>query len=244
MAARGVLIIGEPRPLDRALAAGLRQSGVEVRLAKSGREGLEVALEMLPEVVLVIPQATHEKTFEICRGIAANLTGQTSPAIVVLPDPFDQNEHPPGHSSIDAELARSLAIEMLAQCMRILIESTRPANQPQPTYDCHGITLDANRQIVEVEGVAIALTPSEFRLLQALMASPGFVLTRQQLTSGDPSSAPAGQTNDESHSARTRKIDVHVKSIRTKLGEKGDLIETVRGIGYRMKEPGSGVSDY
>ncbi|MEX0794527.1 MAG: response regulator transcription factor [Pirellulaceae bacterium] len=235
MKKRGVLLIGEPRAIDQSLADGLRQAGLEVRLATNGREALELALEMQPEVVLLASQVPPSETFDLGRSIARNLPDELTPAILVLPDADLEGPLSTGVSE-DTQLARSLAIDMLAQSVRTLAECARGPERADSRIECHGILLDAQRQEVTVDGALIPLTPTEFRMLKALMSRPGFVLTREELGGTPEPKPPPKPTGEETAAARTRKIDVHVKSIRTKLDEKGEVIETVRGVGYRMKD--------
>lgn len=235
MTKRGVLFIGGPRLIDQTLAERLRQAGLEVRLAATGREGLELALEMRPEVVLLGSRVPQAESFDLGRTIARNLPDELTPAILVLPDIGTVDSGSTGDSE-DTRLARSLAIDMLCQSVRTLAECAKRPMQGQSRIECHGILLDAQRQEVTVGGTLIPLTPTEFRVLRALMSRPGFVLTREEL-GGLPESPPSPKpTGEESTAARTRKIDVHVKSIRTKLGKKGCVVETVRGVGYRVKD--------
>jgi len=235
MTKRGVLFIGDPRTLDQTLAESLRQAGLEVRLATTGREGLELALEIRPEVVLLGSRVPQGETFDLGRSIARNLPEELMPAILILPDSGIEGSDSTGDSE-DTRLARSLAIDMLAQSVRTLAECAKRPERDASLIQCHGILLDSQRQEVTVNGTLIPLTPTEFRMLRALMSRPGFVLTREELGGTPESQQPPRPTGEENSAARTRKIDVHVKSIRTKLGEKGEVIETVRGVGYRMKD--------
>jgi len=91
-----------------------------------------------------------------------------------------------------------------------------------------GITIDPGRHMVTVDGKAIDFTPTEFRLLRALATRPGWVFERQELLN---------QVVGPDTVVIDRSIDVHVNSIRKKLGKHRDLIQTVRGVGYRFAEP-------
>ena len=90
-----------------------------------------------------------------------------------------------------------------------------------------GIVIDRVRHQVSVHGQEITLTPTEFRLLEALMRRLGRAFSRHELMD-------AGMGEDAVVLERT--IDVHIKSLRKKIGDRSSLIETVRGIGYRMRE--------
>ena len=93
----------------------------------------------------------------------------------------------------------------------------------------HGVAIDPVRHRVTVDGSAIQLTGSEFRLLEGLLRSPGRVFSRAELID---------VALGEDTLVLERTIDVHIRSLRKKMGEHGGLIETVRGFGYRFRDPG------
>ena len=90
----------------------------------------------------------------------------------------------------------------------------------------HGVEIDRTNHVTKVEGEEIGLTLTEFRLLWTLMRQPGRTFSRLELLD-DSRGADAN--------ALERTIDVHIRGLRKKLGSRGDLVETVRGIGYRFK---------
>ena len=91
----------------------------------------------------------------------------------------------------------------------------------------HGVTINQSAHKTSVNGVEVALTATEFRLLGNLMRHAGQVLTREQLLNSVWGYQFAGY-------ART--VDTHVRRLRSKLGNTADMVETVRGVGYRLKE--------
>jgi two-component system phosphate regulon response regulator PhoB len=90
-----------------------------------------------------------------------------------------------------------------------------------------GVRIDRLRHQAYVDGRELELTPTEYRLLECMLRQPGRAFSRAQLMD-----AAIG----EGAIVLERTIDVHVKTLRRKLGSKGDLIETVRGVGYRFRE--------
>lgn len=92
-------------------------------------------------------------------------------------------------------------------------------------YSVGGLNVDPARHIVEYKGEDISLTLKEFEMLCYLMENMGFVLTRDQILN---------KIWGYSFDGESRTIDVHIRTLRQKLGEAGELIETVRGIGYKI----------
>ncbi len=101
------------------------------------------------------------------------------------------------------------------------------AGSPDAVLDLVGLRIDPGRHEVTASGKAVALTLTEFKLLHALSRRPGQVLTRNQLLD-------AARGTDVFVLDRT--VDVHLSSLRRKLGRLGDRIETIRGVGYRLEE--------
>jgi two-component system phosphate regulon response regulator PhoB len=89
------------------------------------------------------------------------------------------------------------------------------------------LVLDAGRRSVTAAGKPVDLTATEFEILRAMAARPGRVLSREELIE---------RARGEDSAVTDRAIDVHVSSLRRKLGKLGEMVETVRGVGYRMKE--------
>src|SRR5207237_3724982 len=100
--------------------------------------------------------------------------------------------------------------------------------EPGDVIEYQGVRIDRVRHQATVQGKAVDLTPTEFRLLECLLRQPGRAFTRHQLMD-----AAIG----EASVVLERTIDVHIKTLRRKLGNP-DLIETVRGVGYRFRETG------
>ncbi|PQO45531.1 hypothetical protein C5Y93_13885 [Blastopirellula marina] len=219
-----------------AVAENLRQTGCEVHLAQGTREGLQQAMEQIPDVVVLSRALVEAEMLDLCRSLLRNLGDETAPAILIAPTGPDLTGL--DDASHDSRLAESLALDLLAQCVKTLTFRARHATDGQSVLECHGIRLDPRLALVEMDGQRLDLTPTEFRLLQALLARPGHVLSRDQLE--DAARLPHKERETDPNSAesvsRTRRIDVHVKSIRSKLDQKGILIETVRGVGYRFRE--------
>lgn len=117
-------------------------------------------------------------------------------------------------------------MELLARIKRLL-ERTQSGSGEDSLYQIGELSLDRRKRRVRVRQDAVKLTLKEFELLNYLMKNKGIVLTREQLLNAVWGYDFAGES---------RTLDVHIRSLRGKLGDCGELVETVRGIGYRMGE--------
>lgn len=115
---------------------------------------------------------------------------------------------------------------MMEMVSRVNAVLRRTAPRQEKVISCGGITLDESKHTVGVNGSPVSLTLKEFEILKLLMDNPGQVFTRETLLSDIWGIDFTGET---------RTVDVHIGTLRTKLAEAGDMIETVRGVGYKME---------
>lgn len=118
---------------------------------------------------------------------------------------------------------------MMEMVSRIRAVLRRTGHRAEPTVLRQGgILLDEARHAVEVDGVPVTLTLKEYDLLRLFMENPGLVFTRDRLLSAVWGADYYGET---------RTVDVHIGTLRTKLGPAGDILQTVRGVGYKLEAP-------
>ena len=115
-------------------------------------------------------------------------------------------------------------MEMISR-VRAVLRRARP-ERSRSALSLGGVTIDPESRRVTANGQEVALTLKEFELLYTLMSSPGVVFTRDRLLS---------EIWGTDYDGETRTVDVHVRTLRQKLGEAGSVICTVRGVGYRTE---------
>lgn len=118
-------------------------------------------------------------------------------------------------------------MELISRIKAVLRRTEKNAMKIEDKIVLNGLTIDVKKHEVTVEGEPVSLTLKEFELLRRMMKNLGIVLTRDQLLEDI-----WGYDFD----GETRTVDVHVRTLRQKLGKAGELIETVRGVGYKMRE--------
>jgi len=126
----------------------------------------------------------------------------------------------------DDYVTKPFSVKVLLQRIKALQRRIEGGAEAGHRIEHAGISVDRVRHRALVRGKEIELTPTEFRLLECLLRQPGRAFTRHQLMDGAISDGAI---------VLERTIDVHIKALRRKLGD-ADLIQTVRGIGYRLKE--------
>src|SRR5438093_5122211 len=222
-----ILIIEDERALTDVLAYNLQREGYETTVANDGKEGLRKAQTLLPDLVLLDLMLPNANGLEICRELRAGERTRHIP-IVMLTAKAEETDQVVGFSmGADDYVTKPFSVKVLLQRIKALQRRVEASAEPAETIEHLGVRIDRVRHKASVRGKELELTPTEFRLLECLLRQPGRAFTRPQLMD---------VAIGEGAVVLERTIDVHVKTLRRKLGSEGDYIETVRGIGYRFKE--------
>lgn len=223
-----VLIVEDDRSLVEVLQFNLTREGYNVTTAFDGQDGLNQARLKLPDVILLDVMLPVVDGLEVCKKLRASQ--ETRDAIVVmLTAKSEETDQLIGFSvGADDYVCKPFSIKVLLERVKALVRrKERETQLGSDVVSCNGITIDRIKHRVSIDGNAIDLTPSEFRLLDTLIRQPGRAFDRSELI-------------DAALGADTlvleRTIDVHVRALRKKLGRAADAIQTVRGVGYRFKE--------
>jgi two-component system phosphate regulon response regulator PhoB len=229
MPAPRILVIEDERALTDVLAYNLHREGYEVAVAHDGRDGLRKAQTILPDLVILDLMLPVMDGLEVCRELRAGERTRAVP-VLVLTAKAEETDQVVGFSlGADDYVTKPFSVKVLVQRVKALlrrVEGPPEAAEAGETVEHSGVRVDRTRHKVSVEGQEVSLTRTEFRLLECLVRQPGRVFTRPQLMDAAMSDGTV---------VLERTIDVHVKSLRRKLG-KPDLIETVRGVGYRFRD--------
>jgi two-component system phosphate regulon response regulator PhoB len=219
-----ILIVEDEPSLVEVLSYNLQREGYEVAVAKEGREGLRKAQTHLPDLVILDLMLPGLSGLDICRELRAS-PRTAGVSILMLTAKGEESDQIVGFAvGADDYVTKPFSVKVLLQRIKVLL---RRATNPEPQGDVlesSGIRLDKRAHQVTVKTQPVSLTPTEFRLLETLMKQPGRAFTRHDLMDAAVGDAIVLE----------RTIDVHIKSLRRKLAESGDRIETVRGVGYRF----------
>jgi two-component system phosphate regulon response regulator PhoB len=222
-----ILVIEDERDLQQVLAYNLRQAGHQVRAAMTAQEGLRLAREERPDLILLDLMLPDLPGTEVCKTIKKD--PQTKDVLVVMVTAKGEEiDRVVGFElGADDYVVKPFSVrELLLRIQAILRRSAGEAEAGQAvTFGRLRIDRDAHR--VWVSGEEVQLTALEFKLLTTLHDRKNRVQSRGALLS-DVWGIEADIT--------TRTVDTHVKRLREKLGPAGDYIETVRGVGYRFAD--------
>jgi DNA-binding response OmpR family regulator len=226
-----ILIVEDDRSLAEVLDYNLRQDGYQTLVANDGQEGLRQAKLRTPDLVVLDLMLPMVDGLEICRRLRADPVTRDI-LVLMLTAKSEETDEVVGFSvGTDDYVAKPFSVKVLLERIRALLRRREGNTANGSVLVSQGVLVDRERHRVTVEDKPLDLTPSEFGLLEALVRQPGRVFSRSELID-------AALGGDSLVLERT--IDVHIRSLRKKLGPHAVLVETVRGIGYRFRDP-SGV---
>jgi two-component system phosphate regulon response regulator PhoB len=221
-----ILIIEDERQLTEVLSYNLQREGYEITVAHDGQEGLRKAQTILPDLIILDLMLPVMSGLEVCRELRSGDRTKEIP-IVILTAKAEETDQVVGFSmGADDYVTKPFSVKVLLQRIKALQRRVEGASDPTDVVSYLDVRLDRVRHRAYVKERELNLTPTEFRLLECLLRQPGRAFSRHQLMD-----AAIG----EGAIVLERTIDVHIKTLRRKLGDM-DLIETVRGVGYRFRE--------
>lgn len=223
-----VLIVEDDQALSEVLLYNLQQAGYRVATAPEGQQALHLAETFRPDLILLDLMLPLVDGIEVCRRLRSR--PQTRDALILmLTAKADEADQLRGFSAgADDYVTKPFSVQVLQQRVAALLRRGRGTSQADETVECYDVLVDRVRFRATAGGEPLNLTRSEFRILDALIRQPGRVFTRAELID-------AALGSDSMVLERT--IDVHIRSLRAKLGPYATRIETVRGVGYRFAEP-------
>lgn len=203
----------------------LKQAGYEAEGFEEPAAFREAVERALPDAVLLDVMLPGEDGLSLLRFLRQGARTRRVPVILVTARSAEMDKVRGLDDGADDYLTKPFGVMELLARVRALLRRT--GAQPTDTLSMGSITLDRSTHRVTVEGAEVALTHMEFELLAFLMAHAGKVLTREVLLDDVWGITYAGDT---------RTVDVHIRTLRQKLGGAGAMIGTVRGVGYRMED--------
>ena len=227
MSRRTVLIVEDERALADVLAFNLESEGFEVQVARDGRDGLAKARALLPDLVILDVMLPGLDGLEVCRELRADPRTRAVRVLMLTARGEEVDEVVGFRLGADDYVTKPFKMKPLVARVRGLLRRPDAAEETGDKVSGAGLALDRDRHTAELNGAPLDLTPTELKLLFTLMRQPGRPFSRHELLD-------ASRGGDANSLDRT--IDVHVRSLRAKLGPAGSAVETVRGVGYRFRE--------
>ncbi|MBQ8208467.1 MAG: response regulator transcription factor [Clostridia bacterium] len=206
----------------------LKASGFDVEGFSEGTALFEALQEKTPELIMLDIMLPGDDGITILSRLRAQTATADIPIIMATAKGTEYDKVIGLDMGADDYLAKPFGMmEMVSRVKAVLRRSKRKTSEPEKLLCTGSLELDPDQHTVTADGERIQLTFKEFEILRLFMQNPGRVYTREQLLSSVWGVDFMGET---------RTVDVHIGTLRDKLGRCGDYIETVRGVGYRMEK--------
>lgn len=202
----------------------LETTGLKARGFADGSAFMEALAFDTPELILLDIMLPGDDGLELLKKLKSSVKTKSIPVIMVTAKGSEYDKVVGLDSGADDYVTKPFGMmELVSRIKAVLRRSGKIEDRTD--METAGVHVDVKKHEVTVNGKAISLTLKEFELLEKLMRNQGIVLTRDQLLT---------EIWGYDFDGETRTVDVHIRTLRQKLGEKGEIIQTVRGVGYRV----------
>lgn len=221
-----ILIIEDERDLSEILTYNLEKEGFDVITAADGQEGLNRARSMLPDLVVLDLMLPVTDGLQVCQQLRSDPRTRQMRVLMLTARSEEVDEIVGFSMGADDYVAKPFKIKPLIHRIRALLRRSETTPSSSDCIALQGIQIDRVQHLSTLDEVDLQLTPTEFKLLWTLMRQPGRPFSRHELMD---------TCRGEDANALERTIDVHIRALRQKLGDRAEVIETVRGVGYRFR---------
>lgn len=205
----------------------LHTTGFEAEGFRNAADFWQALEKELPQLVLLDIMLPDEDGLHILKRLRAGAETADLPVMMLTAKSSEYDRVVGLDSGADDYLPKPFGMmELVSRVRALLRRAAKPAAEDK-LFTAGSLAVDAKRRAVTVDGEPVILTYKEFELLCYLLENRGVVLSRDQILT---------KIWDYNYSGETRTVDVHIRTLRQKLGDAGALIETVRGVGYRLAQ--------
>jgi DNA-binding response OmpR family regulator len=228
-----ILIVEDDASLAEVLDYNLTQEGYETQVATDGQQGLREIRLRCPDMVILDLMLPMIEGLEVCRLLRAD-PSTSNVLVLMLTARAEESDELVGFSvGADDYVTKPFSVKVLLQRINALLRRKQQGSADRDVLVSQGVMIDRRRHRATAGDRSLDLTPSEFGLLTALLRQPGRAFTRAELID-------VALGDDALVLERT--IDVHIRALRKKLGAHADIVQTVRGIGYRLRDPSDALT--
>lgn len=222
-----ILIVEDDKHISKLVKFNLEKADYECTVAATGEKALVILDNQPADMIILDIMLPGMDGFEICRAIKEKDRLKNIPIIMLTAKGEEVDRIVGLELGADDYIVKPFSPRELVLRVKAILKRGKPEEAKKDILAAGEITVDIPKHKVTVEGKPIDLTQMEFKLLVTLMERRSRVQTRERLLS---------DVWDMGMDVDTRTIDTHVKRLREKLGKYGHFIETVRGLGYKLKE--------
>jgi two-component system, OmpR family, alkaline phosphatase synthesis response regulator PhoP len=228
MANEKILVVEDEEDLLELLRYNLERERYRVMCATSGETALRKVQEEPPDLILLDLMLPGVDGLDVCRELQKQASTSRIPLIIVTAKSEDSDVVSGLELGADDYITKPFSPRILLARMKAVLRGRqRQDTGIADVLKVHDLTIDTGRYEVMARGASVPLTATEFAILHLLARRPGWVYSRDQIIRS---------VKGDDYPVTDRSVDVQIVGLRRKLGRAGDCIETVRGVGYRLKE--------
>ena len=220
-----ILIIEDEPDIQELLSFNLDNNGYKVYTASNGEKGLEIARKEHPDLILLDLMLPGIHGLDVCRIIKSDQ--ETSGISIIMLTALGQEEDiiKGLETGADDYVTKPFSLQVLQARIKSVLRRVPENIENTKTIKIHDIQIKPRTREVKINGDVPELTFTEFQILHLLASHPGWVFTRYQIID---------KIRGDNYPVTDRSVDFQIVGLRKKMGDKGNLIQTVRGVGYRF----------
>ncbi len=222
-----ILIVDDEEDIIELVQLNLVREGYQTLACTTGEKALEIAQSKLPNLVILDIMLPGIDGMEVCRRLKTNPNTRQIPVLMLTAKGEEADIVAGLELGAGDYVTKPFSGRVLAARVRRLLRSQEEETDDMSVVRVQDLTIDLPRHEVLADGKSVSLTLTEFNILHLLARRPGVVFTRYQIV-------------DKIHGSdcmvTDRAVDVQIVGLRRKLGSCGRLIETIRGVGYRLRD--------
>ncbi|BBM83756.1 response regulator [Candidatus Uabimicrobium amorphum] len=224
-----ILVVEDEKDILELITYNLTKNGFEVNGVTSGEQALKIARSNWPDLVVLDLMLPGVEGLDVCRLMKGDAKTKNIPIVIVTAKAEEADIVTGLELGADDYITKPFSPRVLVARVKAVLRRNEAQDEESgdKAIAVHGITIHPGRYEVLVNNSPVELTLTEFRILHFLACHPGWVYTRNQILDA---------AKGEDYIVTDRSVDVQIASLRKKLGSASKYIETVRGIGYRLKE--------
>jgi len=228
MAKERILVVDDEEDILELINYNLARDGFDVVSVATGEEGLKKAREVKPDLILLDIMLPGINGLDVCKRLKSDLETLNVP-IIMLSARGEEADIVTGlELGADDYIGKPFSPRILLARVRAVIRRAQRENGSEgETVKVHELSINPEKYEVVLRENPLELTSTEFKILHFLARHPGSVFTRSQIVKA---------VHGDDYPVTDRSVDVQMVNLRKKLGESGEYIETIRGVGYRLRE--------
>ena len=223
-----VLLVEDEEDIREMVHFNLFKERYKVLLASDGQTALDIATNEIPDLIVLDVMIPKIDGFEVCRNLKKRAETKKIPIIMLTAKGEEEDVIKGLEVGADDYITKPFSPKVLLARIKAVLRRTKSVMKgSKNVYTLSDLKIDLSKRKTFIKDKEISLTYTEFQILHLLAQKSGWVFTRGQIVDS---------IRGENHAITDRSVDVQIVNLRKKMGEQGNMIETVRGVGYRFKE--------